>query len=128
INPQNMTTVSGKGVTATIDSDQWKIGNARLVGEKEALDFQNNMAATLAEQGKTVVFVKRKEKVIALFALKDTIRTDTKQAIMALKKRHIHTVMLTGDNEVTAKVVAEEIGLDHYIAKCLPEEKVEQIK
>src|SRR5699024_8190547 len=98
------------------------------VGEESAFAFQDGIATTLAKQGKTVVFVKRDNQIVALFALQDTIRKDTKKAIKALQKQGVHTVMLTGDNEMTAEAIAIEAGIDDYIAECLPEEKVNYVK
>lgn len=98
------------------------------MGEPEASHFQNGIAEHLAEEGKTVVFVKHNDKITALFALKDTIRDDTKQAIKTLKKHGVYTVMLTGDNETTARAIAQEAGIDDYIAECLPEDKVTHVK
>jgi len=128
IEVQEMTTISGNGVSANVDQQKWEIGKAAFVGEEKALAFQNGIAVSLAKQGKTVVFVKNNNQIVGLFALKDTIRKDTKKAIKALKKQGIHTVMLTGDNEMTAKAIANEAGLDDYIAECLPEEKVSYVK
>ena len=123
-----VTTISGKGVSAMVNDVKWKVGNAAFVDKETAFKFHGGIASKLADQGKTIVFVKRHDKIVALFALKDTIRTDSKIAIKALKQQGIYTVMLTGDNELTAKAVAEQIGIDHYIAECLPEEKVNHVK
>src|SRR5699024_6179962 len=82
----------------------------------------------LTNEGKTVVFVKAGRKVIAVFALKDTIRPSAKKVIKQLTERGIHTVMLTGDNEGTAKAIAQEAGIKEYIAECLPDEKVNHIR
>ncbi|WP_106494598.1 heavy metal translocating P-type ATPase [Lentibacillus sp. Marseille-P4043] len=123
-----VTTITGNGVTGVVDQEKWKIGKAQFVDEEEAFHFHNGIANSLAKQGKTIVFVKRNHKLVALFALKDTIRNDTKQAIKALRKQGIHTIMLTGDNDITAKAIAQEAGIDDYIAECLPEEKVDHVK
>ncbi|WP_164670034.1 heavy metal translocating P-type ATPase [Virgibacillus doumboii] len=123
-----VTTLSGNGVSAYVNNEKWEIGKAAFVGKQKAFEFQNGIAETLAREGKTVVFVKYNDKIAALFALKDSIRYDTKIAINTLKKHGVHTVMLTGDNEKTAKAIAREAGIDHYIAECLPEEKVDQVK
>lgn len=128
IDIQDMTTISGNGVSAYVDDQKWEIGKASFVGKENAFAFLDGAATDLAKQGKTVVFVKRNNQIIALLALKDTIRKDTTKAIKALKKQGVHTVMLTGDNEMTAKAIAVEAGLDHYIAECLPEEKVNYVK
>ncbi len=125
---QHVTTVSGNGVSAYVNNEKWEIGKAGFVGEQDAFNFQGGIAKELAEQGKTIVFVKANDEVVALYALKDTIRDNTKQAIKTLKKHGVHTIMLTGDNETTAKAIAAEAGIDHYIAECLPEEKVNHVK
>lgn len=125
---ENMQTVGGNGVEAMIHGDKWQIGKADFVGEKAAFQFKDGIAADLAKEGKTIVFVKHKDNVVALFALKDTVREEAKQTIQALKNQGIYTIMLTGDNKLTAKTVAEEVGVDHYIAECLPEDKVAHLK
>ncbi|MFD1039956.1 heavy metal translocating P-type ATPase [Virgibacillus byunsanensis] len=125
---KDMKTIVGNGVSAYINDEKWEVGKAALVGEKNAFEFHNGIANQLAEEGKTIVFAKHKDKIVALFALKDTIRNDTQKAIKTLKKQGIHTVMLTGDNEKTAHAIAKEAGVDHYIAECLPEEKVNYVK
>lgn len=128
IHVNDMTTISGVGVTAVVNNVKWKIGKPELVGKENAFQYQNGVAQTLADQGKTVVFVSQNDKVIGIFALKDTIRTEAKEAILALKKRGIYSVMLTGDNEPTAKAIAKEAGIEDFIAECLPNEKVNHIK
>lgn len=128
VNVQQVKTISGNGVSAMVDHMQWEIGKAAFVDEQEALLFQDGVAEQLAMQGKTIVFAKRDNSIVALFALKDTIRKDTKKAIKTLRKHGVHTVMLTGDNETTATAIAAEAGIDEYIAECLPEEKVHHVK
>ncbi|MFQ3543963.1 heavy metal translocating P-type ATPase [Halobacillus rhizosphaerae] len=124
----NMQDISGKGVTASVHGEQWKIGKADFVGKEASRSFQQGIAQQLASEGKTVVFIKREEKIAGLIALKDTVREETKRAIQVLKKHGVYTVMLTGDNHTTAKAIAEEAGLDHFIAECMPDEKVEEVK
>lgn len=125
---QEMKTISGKGVSAIVADQKWEIGNAAFVGKDISATFNHGISQKLVQEGKTIVFAKHNEKIVALFALKDTIRKNTKKTIKALKKRGIFTVMLTGDHELTAKTIAEEIGIDHYVAECLPEEKVHHVK
>src|SRR5699024_5554617 len=124
VDVSDMTTVSGNGVSATVDGEKWKIGNDTFVGEEEAAQFYDGMSKRLAEEGKTIVFVKHEAQVVALLALKDTIRKDAKQTVHQLRDKGIHTVMLTGDNEITAQAVAEEVGIDEYTAECTPDQKV----
>ncbi|TGB03925.1 heavy metal translocating P-type ATPase [Halobacillus salinus] len=125
---EQMNDVSGNGVTATIDKTEWKIGKPEFVGKNEAYQFESGIAETLASQGKTVIFIKKSDRIIGLFALKDTVREDTRKAIEGLRKRGVYTVMLTGDNPMTAAAIAEEVGIDQFIAECMPEQKVDELK
>jgi len=128
INVQNMKTHTGNGVAGWIDGDLWEIGKPEFVGEKRVKEFQQNITSNLADEGKTIVCVKTKGDIIAVLALKDIVRNSAKQAITALKEKGIYTTMLTGDNDLTAQSIANEVGVDEYIANCLPEEKVNHIK
>lgn len=123
-----MEDVPGWGIKADIDSQEWKVGKPRFVGYDEAMSFHNNAALRLENQGKTVIFAADQDGIIAVLALKDTVRRESKEAISLLRKAGIYTIMLTGDNERTAKVIAEEAGVDDYIAECLPETKVTHMK
>jgi Cd2+/Zn2+-exporting ATPase len=107
---------------------QWKVGKADFIGRAEAHEFQNGIALKLAEQGKTVVFVRDEKGIAGLLTLKDVVREETVTAVKALKQEGIRTVMLTGDSEKTAMAIASESGIDAYIAECLPETKVEEMK
>lgn len=126
IEVENMKNVGGNGVKAVVDGKIWRIGKADFVGKEDAEKFLDGKP--LAAEGKTIVFVKMEDTIVGLFALKDTIRDSTKKAIYELKKKGVEPFILTGDNEITAKAVAEEVGINHYIANCLPQEKVEHIK
>ncbi|MEK4666309.1 heavy metal translocating P-type ATPase [Niallia sp. FSL R7-0271] len=120
--------LSGFGVTAQLDDKEWKIGKAEFVGQDSALSFNPTLINQLSESGKTVVFVKAGDEIIACIALKDIVRTEAKAAIQLLKDYQIHTIMLTGDNERTANTIAKESHVQEYIAECLPEQKVSHIK
>ncbi|WP_313897751.1 heavy metal translocating P-type ATPase [Bacillus litorisediminis] len=126
--PDNMEDIAGFGVQAMFNGSRWKVGRADFVGREEAEQFQGGVAHTLAKQGKTVVFVKDEKGIAGLVTLKDMVRKETVQAIQALKKAGIYTVMLTGDSKKTAQAIAAESGIDTYIAECLPEVKVDEMK
>ncbi|MGP4060797.1 heavy metal translocating P-type ATPase [Halobacillus sp. H74] len=131
IEPVEVTNVknsSGNGVTGIYQNEIWKIGKADFVGKEAADSFQNGRFEQLASEGKTIIFVKQNDVVIGLFALKDTVREETKQAIKSLKKQGIYTIMLTGDTTSTAKAIAEEAELDQYISECMPDQKLKEIK
>lgn len=127
VNVTQMKTVSGKGVIGTINQEEWFVGKENLA-ENNSNSFYDSEVTKLASGGKTVVFVSYNNQIVALYALKDTIRNDAVKAIKKLNKRGIKTVMLTGDNELTAQAVAKETGIQDYVAECLPDEKVIEIK
>lgn len=118
----------GFGIQATIDGETILVGKPDFVNRKDAFAFQNGIAITLAEEGKTVIFMRDEKGIAAVAALKDTVREEAKAAIKQLQSLGIKTVMLTGDNEKTASVIAKEAGIDQYIAECLPETKVKHMK
>lgn len=126
--PDDLEDVAGWGIKAVMDGHQWLIGKAEFVGKEQALAFADGAAEKLAANGKTMVYVKDKNGIAALIALKDIVREETKEAIEALRKEGIHTIMLTGDSETTAKAIAQEAHIDGYIAECLPEGKVKELK
>ncbi|WP_394582871.1 heavy metal translocating P-type ATPase [Cytobacillus firmus] len=128
IHPESIEDVTGYGVKAKVDHDEWKIGKASFVGKTEAMAFADGAADRMASEGKTVVFVKKNDEIIGLLSLKDVVRQETKQAIDLLKKQGIYTVMLTGDSQTTAAAIAGESHVNEHIAECLPENKVEHLK
>ncbi|KKK36342.1 ATPase [Mesobacillus campisalis] len=128
IKPEKMEDVAGFGVQAVINGVQWKVGKADFVGREAALQFREGIASKLAEQGKTVVFARDGKGIAGLLTLKDVVREETLAAIKALKEEGIRTVMLTGDSEKTAMAIAGESCIDSYIAECLPQTKVDEMK
>ncbi|WP_303965731.1 heavy metal translocating P-type ATPase [Sporosarcina ureae] len=120
--------VPGFGIKAETDQGDILIGKPKFVGEELVEEFQNNVAVSLANEGKTVIFMRDEQGIVALAALQDTLRKEAISAIKSLQSLGLHTVMLTGDNEKTAQAIASEVGVDSYVAECLPEEKVVQLK
>lgn len=120
--------VPGHGIRAFMGSAELLVGNPRFVGRDIAENFQNGIAETLSREGKTVVFLKDERGILAVAAMKDTLRKEAVKAINDLKHAGIFTVMLTGDNEKTAAAIAKEAGIDSYVAECLPEMKVDHLK
>ena len=120
--------VSGYGVAGIIEGVHYKIGKKDFVGRNAATTFHNGIADVLAEDGKTLSFVQDEQGIAGIIALKDIVRHETKDALEALKDQGVYTCMLTGDNERTARTIAKESHLAGYVAECLPERKVEEIK
>lgn len=120
--------VVGFGVKATIAGEEWKVGKAGFIGKQAAENFLNGIAKKLASEGKTNVFVSCNDRLVAIISLKDVVREETKIAIDELKKAGIYSIMLTGDSMQTGRAIAIETHVDDYVAECLPETKVDELK
>ncbi|MGM9948819.1 MAG: heavy metal translocating P-type ATPase, partial [Lysinibacillus sp.] len=120
--------VPGHGLQATVDGCEYKVGKPDFIGREEAEQFKDGALGRLASQGKTVTFIRDEQGILALVALKDTVREEAKKAVSSLQSLGIHVVMLTGDNKQTADVIAKESGVNEFVAECLPETKVDYIK
>lgn len=96
------------------------------VGKPSAFDHYEdlNHYRSKRREGNTTVFVGKENKIVGYFSLADEIRKESTQAISGFQTENIDVALLTGDNEVVAKNVAEEVGIDHYVASCLPEDKI----
>ncbi|TXC91499.1 cadmium-translocating P-type ATPase [Metabacillus litoralis] len=119
---------SGLGVSAVIDDITWKIGKADFVGKENAKAFHDEVSEKLSKEGKTIVYIVRESEIVGLIALKDIVREEAKEVIERLKNLGIKTVMLTGDSQSTAEVIAKELNIDMFKGECLPEGKVKEIK
>jgi len=121
--------ITGKGVQGLRNNNQARLGNAAFMQESavDISEFQQQSKG-LAQQGATPIFVAEAEKLIGILAVSDPVKEGSKMAITALKQLGLQVVMLTGDNADTAKVVAENSGIDEFIAEVLPGDKVEQVK
>ncbi len=123
----NYSYAMGKGATASFGGETYYLGNRRLLGgieDKKSYQAEKNYS----EQGKTVVYLANSKKILALFAVADTLKEGSKEAITALKARGIRIGMLTGDNENIAKAIAGQVGIDDYYAEALPEDKVKAVE
>ena len=120
--------VPGNGLRAYLPEGEVIVGSPRFVGIEDAKAFDNGNAFALAEEGKTVLFIKDKDGILAAAALQDVLRPEAIVAIQELKKAGLQTIMLTGDNEKTAKAIALQVGIDEYTAECLPDMKVRKVK
>ncbi|MRX53311.1 ATPase [Bacillus sp. HMSC76G11] len=117
---------SGFGVTAEWKGEMWSVG--KPVAENNEENMMTAFGLEKAEEGKTIVYVKNDSGIAAVLCLQDVLRDDAVQAIDELKHAGIHTVMLTGDNESTAQSVANAAKVDQFIAECLPDDKVAEVK
>jgi Cu+-exporting ATPase len=128
--PEDFTNISGKGLKAVIDGKNVLSGNKSLMDdEKIAIsdDFLEKYEE-FSNQGKTTIYLAVENEVVGVLTLSDKIKENSKKTINALKSMNIETLMITGDNEKTAKSVASEIGIDNVIAEVLPNEKLENLQ
>lgn len=128
IKPDFSEDISGFGAKAVLEGKEWKAGKADFVGVEEVYQFQGGIAEKLASEGKTIVFVRDEQGIAGLITLKDMVRAETIAAIEKLKSVGVYTFMLTGDGKATAEAVASESHIDGFVAECLPETKVDEIK
>ena len=121
--------VAGNGLTAKIEGVAVCGGNLKFISEyAEISDEIRQKAETLAEEGKTPLIFSRDGKLAGIIAVADVIKEDSPQAVKELQNMGIHVVMLTGDNERTAKAIGAQAGVDEVIAGVLPEGKESVIR
>ena len=124
--------IPGFGVEGiSLNGDKYLIGNKKLMIEnniKMNTNINNNDERILVNQGNSILFVALNDNLIALIGVKDILKENVINVIQKLKNKNINIVMLTGDNEKTAEIIAKEIGIDKVISNVTPKEKSEQIK
>ncbi len=122
----------GQGVCGTLDRERWHLGSMRMMkglgfaSEREGTEALRR-AAELEAQSRTVVALAGRGRVQALFAVADTIRESSIEAVRELRALGVKTVMLTGDNENAARVIAAQAGVDEFRAQLMPDDKLEAV-
>jgi len=125
---EDFESITGKGITGSIDGRRVLLGNAKLMTENN-IDFPaDGKADELRAEGQTVMLVAVDGKAAGLIGVADTIKESAKDAISELHRQKIEVVMMTGDNAITADAVAKKLGIDKIFADVLPEQKAEKIK
>lgn len=123
---------SGLGISGRIEQKKYWIGNEKFLKDRGIdLSSYEEKIKQLAEESKTPLLIAEDTRLIGLIAVKDPVKKDSYQAIANLKKQGIHLVMLTGDNDHTARKIAQEVGIDEVISNVLPTDKqkvVERLK
>ncbi len=128
--PEEFTVLPGLGVRAHIDDGEVIIGRPRLLSE-QGITVDQDVAAratNLAAVGRTVILVVHNRQVVGMLVLEDTLRPEASKVITRLKKLGIRTVLVTGDNTMTAERIAGELGINEVHADVLPAQKVEIVK
>lgn len=122
--------IEGKGVEGLYEGKKVLLGNTRLMNE-EQIEMDDNLKSKADKyigEGKTTIFMSVDSQNVAIFALADTIKDESKNAIEQLHKLGVKVVMLTGDNQKTAEAIANQLNIDEVIAEVLPGDKANKIK
>src|SRR3990167_2856511 len=124
VNPTNFSAIKGKGIRGMINDKKVSLGNIKLL---ELLNLQSgsfaNEAGALQHEGNTVMFVVVDGEIAGLISVADPVKTTTPLALKDLRQAGIRIVMVTGDNQITAKAIAKSLEIDSIIAGVLPQEK-----
>ena len=121
--------VAGHGVEAEVEGRKLLVGNARLMRERGvALEGFEARAEELSARGKTPMYAAVDGRLAGLFAVADSVKPGSKEAVAALKRMGLEVLMMTGDNRRTAEAVAAEVGIERVLSEVLPEGKAGEIK
>lgn len=122
--PENFKAIPGKGVVANVEGKEVKVVSPGYLRDEKIAVPQN----VFTSEAETIVFVLIANELAGFIALADEIRPESAEAIQKFKDNHIKVYMATGDNEVVAKAVSQQLKLDGYYAEVLPERKVEIVR
>ena len=122
--------ITGKGVAASVEGKEYHMGGPALLKAEDATvpDLIRDAADRAADRGQAAIYLLREGKALAVFAVADAIREESREAIRSLHERGIEVAMLTGDARAVANAVAEELGIDTVFAEVLPEEKASKVR
>ncbi len=129
ISVQNFNVQRGRGITGIMRKKKFLIGNRTLMKENNIhVDEINSKIDRLENQGKTVLIVSENSNIIGVLAVADTLKSDSVEAIRQLHSDGYKTLLITGDNEKTARAIAQQAGIDDVMANVLPEDKAKKVE
>lgn len=119
----------GKGIEGTMSGTHYYAGNEKMMEEKgiSLSTEQKNQIRELAKQGRTPLLFADEKQFLGIVAVADVVKPTSKEAVQKFRDYGIHVIMLTGDNEVTAQAIKEQVGIDEVVAGVLPTQKEEKI-
>lgn len=121
--------ISGFGIKARIEDNEILMGNIRLMNTNSiVIDGADLISEKMALEGKTPMYIAIDQKIAGIIAVADTVKPNSKKAIATLKNMGIKVVMITGDNEGTAKAIAKEVGVDIVLSDVLPGDKADEVR
>lgn len=124
----NFKNIDGIGLKGVINNKEYYVGNNKLIKKLKINNTHSKDELDLVNNGNSIIYVIEDNNIIALIGVKDIIRKEAKEVIKKLNNMNKNVIMLTGDNEITAQVIAKELGIKEVIANVLPKEKSEKIK
>ncbi|MBR3660531.1 MAG: cadmium-translocating P-type ATPase [Bacilli bacterium] len=120
--------IEGCGITGVIGRKTFYVGNSRLLNDLDIINEKENIEENFASLGNSILYIVENKKIIGLIGVKDIVRKNTKKIINELKNMNIDIYMSTGDNKLTANIIAKSIGIENVKANLLPKEKLEYLK
>ena len=128
VEPDEFDAIPGHGVVARVDGRQVLVGNIKLMRRYQVVT--NRLEADVKQlqgEGKTAMYVAVDGRVMGVVAVADTIKEDSVQAIQVMQELGLEVIMLTGDNERTARAIARQVGIERVLAEVLPEDKAQEV-
>ncbi|MFO7749897.1 MAG: heavy metal translocating P-type ATPase [Desulfobacteraceae bacterium] len=125
---EDFTAVPGRGIRVAVDNRDLMFGNVAFMMENRVVENDLPEAHALSSQGKTVMYLAVNKKLAGLIAVADVVKPDSASAIARLQKMGLTTVMLTGDNQLTAQAIARQVNIDQVVAQVMPGDKADQVK
>jgi len=120
--------VSGLGIKGIVKEQEIILGNSKILSYYNVENLYQDDEAVLTQEGNSIIYVVQNKKILAIIGVNDIVRENAKEVIEKLNKNKIETIMLTGDNNDTANIIATQIGITKVIANVLPSQKAETIK
>jgi len=122
--------VPGHGVEGVIKNVQYYLGNRKLISGIVGIPLERyeRKIARLEEQGKTVMILTDKKEILGIIGVADTVKETSKEAVDQIKRMGITVYMITGDNQRTARAIAQQVGIENVLAEVIPEDKAKEVK
>lgn len=128
LNVEKFEDISGYGITGIIDDNTILVGNSKLLDRNNIENNYKGQEGILAEKGNSIIYIVKNSEILGIIGVNDIIRENAKEIVSTLKHTDIDVIMLTGDNEKTAKSIADILEIKNVIANVTPSEKTKIIK
>ena len=120
--------IPGKGIQGNINGKVYFAGNKKLLEEKQIENIYEEKELEYSKKGESIVYLFDEKEILAIVGLADKIKDDMKSVIAKIKEKRYRVIMLTGDNELTAKTIAERLDIEEVVSNVSPKEKQDKIK